>query len=98
MRLDALRSGEPGVLHQDAALLEAVGDEDLEAARLAVLGRGGLLAATGQGAAVSMDGADTVVPDPTARLGAPRDLAGSPSLALLAGLVPRRTAPRAEPA
>lgn len=98
MRLDALRSGEPGVLHQDAALLETVSDEELEAARLAVLGRGGLLASTGQGAAVSMDGADTVVPDPNPRLVSPQDLAASPSLALLGRLMQRETAPLAEPA
>lgn len=89
-RLNALRSGELQALHaagEGTGLLAAIGDEELEAARRAVLGQSGLLAAGVPDA--RLDGPGTVVPDPNPRLVSPQDLAASPSLARLGRLMER---------
>src|SRR5690606_15419966 len=73
--------------------LPVVGDDELEAARRAALGRAGLLAGEG-GRAARLDDPGTVVPDPNPRLVSPRDPAASPGL-VRGGRVRRRDAPRA---
>jgi len=89
LRLNALRSGELGALHEDATAFGPVDDAELEAARRAVLGQAGLLVAGQGGPLPPMGGAGTVVPDPNPRLVSPQDLAVSPSFVPLGRLMER---------
>jgi len=94
MQLNAMRSTQMPGLHAELETLVAIGDEELELARQAVLGRAGLMPGGG------MDGADarpgepgSVVPDPNPRLVSPQDLAASPSLSRLGRLMQREADP-----
>lgn len=70
--------------------VRTIADEELDAARLAVLGQGAALRATG--GQVAGLAADPVLPRPNPRLVSPQDLARSPSLAMLGRLMQRASA------
>jgi hypothetical protein len=86
----AAREGGAGLLRAGAPSLPVVGDDELEAARRAVLGHAGLPGARSGALAQRADDPGTVVPDPNPRLVSPQDLAASPSFAMLGRLMQRR--------
>lgn len=82
-----------GLLRSGAADLPVVGDEELEAARHAVLGQAKLAAAAPGAAAAWPDDPGTVVPHPNPRLVSPQDLAASPIFVPLGRLMQRAGPP-----